>query len=98
MRISDWSSDVCSSDLFSRITIAVDVASEPLEQVTKQLFKLINVVKITELDPRRAVERELLLVTVNVPADTRGQVIELVDVFEGQIGRASCRESVCQYV
>ncbi|HEY9555975.1 MAG TPA: acetolactate synthase small subunit [Acidimicrobiales bacterium] len=70
---------------FSRITIAVDVASVPLEQVTKQLFKLINVVKITELDPRRAVERELLLVTVNVPADTRGQVIELVDVFEGRI-------------
>jgi acetolactate synthase-1/3 small subunit len=70
---------------FSRITIAVDVASAPLEQVTKQLFKLINVVKITELDPRQAVERELLLVTVNAPADSRSQVIELVDVFEGRI-------------
>ena len=44
---------------FSRITIAVDADSAPLEQVTKQLFKLINVVKITELDPRDAVEREL---------------------------------------
>lgn len=69
----------------SRITIAVDVASAPLEQVTKQLFKLINVVKITELDPRQAVERELLLVTVMAPAATRSQVIELVDVFEGRI-------------
>jgi len=69
----------------SRITIAVDVASAPLEQVTKQLFKLINVVKITELDPRQAVERELLLVTVAAPAETRSQVIELVDVFEGRI-------------
>jgi acetolactate synthase-1/3 small subunit len=69
----------------SRITIAVDVASAPLEQITKQLFKLINVVKITELDPRQAVERELILVTVAAPAETRGQVIELVDVFEGRI-------------
>jgi acetolactate synthase-1/3 small subunit len=69
----------------SRITIAVDEASAPLEQVTKQLFKLINVVKITELEPGAAVERELLLVTVKAPADTRGQVIELVDVFEGRI-------------
>jgi acetolactate synthase-1/3 small subunit len=69
----------------SRITIAVDVAATPLEQITKQLFKLINVVKITELDPRNAVERELLLVTVEAPAATRSQIIELVDVFEGRI-------------
>jgi acetolactate synthase-1/3 small subunit len=69
----------------SRITIAVDVASAPLEQVTKQLFKLINVVKITELDPREAVERELLLVTVDSPPAIRSQIIELVDVFEGRI-------------
>ena len=69
----------------SRITIAVDVASAPLEQVTKQLFKLVNVVKITELDPRQAVERELLLVTVDAPPAIRSQIIELVDVFEGRI-------------
>lgn len=70
---------------FSRITIVVDVESAPLEQVTKQLFKLVEVVKIGELDPRAAVERELALITVEAPADTRGQVIELVDVFEGRI-------------
>jgi acetolactate synthase I/III small subunit len=69
----------------SRITIAVDVASSTLEQVTKQLFKLVNVVKITELDPRHAVERELLLVTVDAPPAIRSQIIELVDVFEGRI-------------
>ena len=68
-----------------RITLAVDAESTPLEQVTKQLFKLINVVKITELDPSAAVERELLLVTVTAPADGRSQIIELVDVFEGKI-------------
>ena len=70
---------------FSRITIVVDVESSPLEQVTKQLFKLVEVVKISELDTREAVERELALITVEAPADTRGQVIELVDVFEGRI-------------
>jgi acetolactate synthase I/III small subunit len=72
-------------DRFSRITIVVDVESTPLEQIVKQLFKLIPVVKITELDPREAVERELLLVTVDAPADIRGQLIELVQVFEGRI-------------
>ena len=69
----------------SRITIAVDAATTPLDQVTKQLFKLINVVEITELDPRNAVERELLLVTVEPSADTRNQVLDLVDGASGRI-------------
>src|SRR5205814_1338415 len=54
---------------FSRLTIVVDVESAPLEQMVKQLFKLIHVVKITELDPRESVERELLLVTVSAAPD-----------------------------
>jgi acetolactate synthase-1/3 small subunit len=70
---------------FSRITIVVDLDSSPLEQITKQLFKLIEVVKISELDPRRCVERELLLATVRASADQRGQVVELVNIFEGKI-------------
>ena len=70
---------------FSRITIVVDVESAPLEQITKLLNKLINVIKITELHPDHAVERELLIATVRAPADTRGQVIQLVDVFGGRI-------------
>lgn len=69
----------------SRITIVVDVESTPLEQITKQLFKLIDVVKISELDPRRSVERELLLATLRVPAESRGQVVELTNIFEGKI-------------
>jgi acetolactate synthase-1/3 small subunit len=72
-------------DRFSRITIVVDVESAPLEQVTKQLFKLINVVKISELDPDNSVERELMLATVRAEPGTRGQVIELVQVFDGRI-------------
>ena len=70
---------------FSRITIVVDIESTPLEQITKQLFKLIDVVKISELDPRQSVERELLLATVKAAPDDRGQVFELVQIFEGKI-------------
>ena len=70
---------------FSRITVVVDVESKPLEQVTKQLFKLVNVVQINELHPDESVERELALVTVRAEPGTRGQVIELVQVFEGRI-------------
>jgi acetolactate synthase-1/3 small subunit len=70
---------------FSRITIVVDVESSPLEQITKQLFKLVNIVKISELDPRDSVERELMLTTVRAEAGARGQIIELVDVFQGKI-------------
>jgi acetolactate synthase-1/3 small subunit len=69
----------------SRITIVVDVESSPLEQITKQLFKLVNVVKITELDPRESVEREMMLATVRADAGVRSQVIELVGLFEGRI-------------
>jgi len=70
---------------FSRITIVVDLESAPLEQITKQLFKLVEVVKIGELDPAAAVERELALITVEAGAAVRSQIIELVDVFEGRI-------------
>ena len=72
-------------EAFSRITIVVDVESAPVEQVVKQLFKLIEVVKISELDPRRSVERELLLATVRVTSENRGQVVELTNIFEGKI-------------
>jgi acetolactate synthase I/III small subunit len=70
---------------FSRITIVVDADSAPIEQITKQLFKLISVVKISELAPSAAVERELLMATIRADAATRSQVIELVGVFEGKI-------------
>lgn len=69
----------------SRITIVVDVESSPLEQIVKQLFKLIDVVKISELDPRRSVERELLMATLKVPPEERGEVVELTNIFEGKI-------------
>jgi acetolactate synthase-1/3 small subunit len=70
---------------FSRITIVVDVESAPLEQIVKQLNKLINVIKISELSPQDSVERELLLCTVKAAPDVRSQVIELVELFEGRV-------------
>jgi acetolactate synthase-1/3 small subunit len=70
---------------FSRITVVVDAETAPLEQIVKQLDKLINVVRIDELAPGAAVERELLLVTVRAPAETRSQIIELIGVFEGRV-------------
>ena len=70
-------------EAFSRITVVVDTPE--IEQVTKQLFKLVNVVKISELAHHDAVERELLLLTVRAVPDIRSQIIELVDVFEGKL-------------
>jgi acetolactate synthase-1/3 small subunit len=70
---------------FSRITVVVDVETAPLEQVTKQLNKLVNVIKISELDPRDSVERELMILTVRAGADVRSQLIELVGVFGGDV-------------
>lgn len=70
---------------FSRITIVVDVEHAPLEQIVKQLNKLVNVIRISELDPRDSVERELLLCTVKAPPAIRSQVIELVVLFEGRV-------------
>jgi acetolactate synthase-1/3 small subunit len=72
-------------DRFSRITIVVDVESAPLEQITKQLYKLINVVKISELDARDSVERELMLVTLRADMTSRSPIIELVNLFEGRV-------------
>jgi acetolactate synthase-1/3 small subunit len=70
---------------FSRITIVVDVEETSVEQITKQLFKLVNVIKITELHPADAIEGELLLVSVAAGPGKRSEVIELVGVFEGKI-------------
>jgi acetolactate synthase-1/3 small subunit len=72
-------------DGLSRITIVVDVEDQPLEQVTKQLNKLINVIKIVELDPTQAVHREHLLVKVRVDNSTRSQVLEAVTLFRARV-------------
>jgi acetolactate synthase-1/3 small subunit len=69
----------------SRMTIVVSVGDQPLEQVTKQLNKLINVIKIVELEPESAVQRELLLVKVRADASVRSQVLETVQLFRAKV-------------
>jgi acetolactate synthase I/III small subunit len=68
----------------SRMTIVVAVDDFPLEQVTKQLNKLINVIKIVELEPAASVQRELLLVKVRADAGVRSQVLEIVNLFRAR--------------
>ncbi|WP_243064225.1 acetolactate synthase small subunit [Humibacter sp. RRB41] len=69
----------------SRITVVVDVEDAPLEQVTKQLNKLINVIKIVELDQAQSVQREHLLIKVRVDNATRSQVLEAVNLFRARV-------------
>ena len=69
----------------SRMTIVVGVEESPLEQVTKQLNKLVEVIKIVELEDKDAIERELLLVKVKADADSRGQVLDAVQLFRAKV-------------
>ena len=69
----------------SRMTIVVSVEDFPLEQVTKQLNKLVHVIKIVELEPTQSVQRELLLVKVRADATVRSQVLETVQLFRAKV-------------
>jgi acetolactate synthase I/III small subunit len=69
----------------SRMTVVVDVEDQPLEQVTKQLNKLVNVIKIVELDPAQSVQRELLLLKVKADLDTRSHILETVQLFRAKV-------------
>ncbi len=69
----------------SRMTITVDEQDQPVEQVTKQLHKLINVLKITDLDPSGSVERELLLIKVKADGQSRAEIMQMVEIFGATI-------------
>ena len=69
----------------SRITIVVSAADTPLEQITKQLHKLINVIKIQDLDPAESIGRELVLFKVNAASDRRHEIIEIANVFRAKV-------------
>ena len=70
---------------FSRLTVVVDLESATLEQITKQLHKLINVIKITEIDPSEAVEQELLIAIVAADTQLRSQILELAGIFGAKV-------------
>jgi acetolactate synthase I/III small subunit len=73
----------------SRMTIVVNVEGSPLEQVTKQLNKLVEVIKIVELDTEQSVHRELVLVKVAASAETRSQVLDVVQLFRASVADVS---------
>lgn len=69
----------------SRMTIIVDAESVPLEQITKQLNKLINVLKVVEMIPGDSIERRLLLLKVNADQSCRTAVLQIVDLFRAHV-------------
>ena len=69
----------------SRMTVVVDVETHPLEQVTKQLNKLVNVIKIVELEPAAAVQREIMLVKVRADMETRSHILETAQLFRAKV-------------
>ncbi|MBT1166445.1 acetolactate synthase small subunit [Bifidobacterium simiarum] len=69
----------------SRVTVTAEVATIPLEQIIKQLNKLLHVLKIVELDPEDTVDRELVLVKVSADAKTRSDVLEIVQTFRVRV-------------
>ena len=72
-------------DEISRMTVVVDVEDLPLEQVTKQLNKLVEVIKVVELEPQASVQRELMLVKVRADLQTRSHVLETVQLFRAKV-------------
>jgi acetolactate synthase-1/3 small subunit len=75
----------------SRITLTVDGAAHPIDQVTKQLHKLVNVIKIRDLEPEETVARELALFKISADGDRRAQIMQFTDIFRGKIVDVSRR-------
>jgi acetolactate synthase-1/3 small subunit len=69
----------------SRMTLTLDGALHPIDQVTKQLHKLVNVIKIRDLEPDETVARELALFKVAADSETRGQVMQFAEIFRGSV-------------
>ncbi len=80
----------------SRVTLTVDGAKHPIDQVTKQLHKLVNVLKIRDLEPADAVPRELALVKVAAEGPARAEVMALADIFRGKVVDVSRRAIVVE--
>jgi acetolactate synthase-1/3 small subunit len=75
----------------SRITLTLDGASQPIDQVTKQLHKLVNVLKIRDMDPESTVAREMALFKVSAAIENRSEIIQYADIFRAKIVDVSRR-------
>jgi acetolactate synthase-1/3 small subunit len=80
----------------SRMTITLDGAAHPIDQVTKQLHKLVNVIKIRDLEPEETIAREMALFKVNADGQTRGEIMQLADIFRGRIIDVSSRTATLE--
>ena len=69
----------------SRLTLRVNCSEQTLEQIEKQMHKLVNVLRVTELKPDESVERELALITVAAPAERRAELLQLGEVFGARV-------------
>jgi len=69
----------------SCVTLRVNCAEQPLEQIEKQMHKLVNVLRVRELEPGESVERELALITISAPPDRRAELMALTDVFNARV-------------
>jgi acetolactate synthase I/III small subunit len=81
---------------YSRMTISVRGDREVLEQVIKQLSKLINVIRVSELDPAESIERELAVIKVSVDRENRAEIMQLVDIFRAKIIDVSARSMIIE--
>ena len=85
-------------DSISRITLTVDGANHPIDQVTKQLHKLVNVIKIRDLEPDETIARELAVFKINADAAQRVEVMQFVEIFEGRIVDVTRRTIIVEIV
>src|SRR5918996_1213180 len=75
----------------SRITLTLDGALHPIDQVTKQLNKLVNVIKLRDMEPDETVAREMALFKVNAPAESRAEIMQLAEIFDANVVDVSRR-------
>jgi acetolactate synthase-1/3 small subunit len=80
----------------SRITLTLDGAMHPIDQVTKQLHKLVNVIKIRDLEPAETVSRELALFKISADGSSRAEVMQMVEIFRGKIIDVSKRSVIVE--
>ncbi|HEX7300117.1 MAG TPA: acetolactate synthase small subunit [Solirubrobacteraceae bacterium] len=83
-------------DQLSRITLTVDGAVHPIDQVTKQLHKLVNVLKIRDLEPRETVARELALFKISADGAQRAEVMQVCEIFRGKVVDVAKRSMIVE--
>ena len=81
---------------YSRMTITVQGDRDVLEQVIKQLSKLINVIRVSELDPSESIERELAIIKVNADKESRSEIMQIVNIFRAKIIDVSHRSMIIE--